>query len=82
MNKMAEENRLIKQAVLSTYEKTEGNYLRTILKMIIVTREAKVVRNQYSLGQKLRPVLIIHQKQQLPQVMPHIQYSNQVQIWQ
>ena len=41
MNEMAEENRLIKQAVLSTYERTKGNYLGSrnkILKMTIVKR--------------------------------------------
>ena len=29
MNEMAEENRLIKQAVLGTYERTKGNFSRS-----------------------------------------------------
>ena len=69
MNEMVEENRLIKQAHMKgpklTIQGQETKYsqIRTIPKMTIANRQAKMARNPYSLGQKLRPLLIIHQIQ-------------------
>ena len=41
MNEMVEENKLIKQAVLSTYERTKDNYLRSRNKMLTNQNNSK-----------------------------------------